>query len=309
MNFMQVAGALDTAIVEVAQDEYRQLSRGKSPDGIAKRVARALRSFEQLQSGMPPTYNKWEALLYLTWYQPRQVNLSLAAVARYRQAPRPIHVIDVGCGALATTIAMAISAASSEVRLSDIDIEVHGIDPSDHMRSTGLRLLRRFSRIVASERSLSRLRTILGRVEENIGIHRTLDEYYRSDSAKRTIRRRSTCWLTVIHAVYASNVDSLRKDLKRIRHKSNPAYEVVTCHKIGREVAERIRRHGAVEFTLLRRNFDLHGYLNKTTDWRRQLASKLPTVDSILRPYLQRGVPWNPGQDDMVFLYPPQGTR
>lgn len=309
MEFMQVKDALDTAVAEVAEDEYRRLSRGKSRKGIAKRVARVLRSFEQLQSGMPPKYNKWDALLYLTWYQPRQINLALAAVARYPQAPRPIHVIDVGCGALATTIAMAIWAASSEARRSDIDIEVHGIDPSDDMTRIGLRLLRRFSSIVASEPSLSRLRMTLGRVEENMGIHRTLDEYYSSDSAKRGMRRGSTCWLTVIHAVYASNVDSLREDLKRIRHKSSPAYEVVTCHKIGREVAERIRRRDAIEFPLSRENFDLHGYLNKTTDWRRQLASKLPTVDSILRPYLQPGVPWNPGQDDMIFLYPPQGTR
>ena len=309
MNFTQVAAALDTAIVDVAESEYKRLARDKSPKDAATHVARALRSFEQLQSGTPPKYNEWDALLYLTWYQPRQVNLALAAVARYRESPRSIHVIDVGCGALATTIAVAISAACSERPPSDIDIEVHGIDPSDHMTSIGRRLLRRFSRIVASERSLSRLRMVLDRVEESVGIHRTLDEYYRSEGAKRGMRRSSTCWLTVIHAVYASNVDSLHEDLTRIRRKSRPAYEVVTCHMVGREVADRVRRRDASELMLPRENFDLHGYLNATTTWRQKLSEGLPTADSILGPYLDRRVPWNPGQDDRVFLWPPHGTR
>lgn len=303
MDFIRVVAALDTAIADVAESEYKRLARGKSPEDIATHVAHALRSFEQLQSGMPPEYNEWDALLYLTWYQPRQVNLALAAVAGYREAPRPVHVIDVGCGALATTIAMAISAAGSEVPPADIDIEIHGIDPSDHMRSIGLRLLRRFCHIVTHDPSLSRLRMICDKV--NVGIHRTLDEYYRSDGAKRGTHRASTCWLTVIHAVYASNVDGLQSDLGQIRRKSDPAYEVVTCHKVGRKEAAQICRHGAKELRLKRENF-LH--LDATTTWRRNLSRCLPTtVDTILVPYLRRPVPWNTEQDDRVFLWPPQG--
>ena len=260
--------------------------------------------------GVPPTYNAWDALFYLTWYQPRQINLALAAVAEYRKTPQPVHIIDIGAGALATAIAMAISAAAVEVSPSNIDVEVHGIDPSDHMRSIGRRLLRRFSLIVAGEPSLSRLSAMCERVEANLGTHRTLHEYYELQPEAMGVGNamKSSCWVTIFHAVYASNVDSLLKDLERIRRKSLPVYEVVTCHKVGRDAAARLARHGARERMLRRENFDIHGHLNETTNWRRRLEQRLPTVDPILAPYLRGRVPWNPGQDDRVFLWSEHGS-
>lgn len=306
MDFTRIAHALDEAIAGLAEDEYRQLSAGRSPEDVAADVARALRSFERLQMGTPPTYNAWDALLYLTWYQPRQVNLARAAVAGIGEASQPVHVIDIGCGALATAIAMAISAAAANVSPSNIDVTVHGIDPSDHMRSIGLRLLRRFSLIVAGEPSLSRLGAMCERIEANLAIHRTLHEYYELQPEAMGVGNatKSTCWLTVIHAVYASNVDGLLKDLERIRRKSLPVYEVVTCHKVGRDAAARLCRRDARELMLRRENFDIHGHLNETTSWRSRLAQRLPTtVDPILAPYLRGRVPWNPGQDDRVFLW------
>lgn len=306
MDFVRIAHALDMAIVETAEEEYKRLGAGKSPVDVAADVAQAFKSFAGLQSGTPPKYNEWDALLYLTWYQPRQINLALAAVAEYREAPQPVHIIDIGCGALVTTIAMAISAAAVDVLPSDIEVEVHGVDPSDHMRGIGLRLLRNFSLIVAREPSLSRLHVVCDRVEENLGIHRTLDEYYdlQSRASKRSKRIESTCWLTAIHAVYASNVDSLREDLKRVRRESLPVYEVVICHSIGRDVAAQICRRDAREMMLRRDNLKFHGYLDETTAWRWKLMQRLPTAtDPILEPYLRRQVPWNPEQDDTAFLW------
>lgn len=305
MNVTKVANALDKAIAEVAEDEYRRLSAGMSPEDIAAEVASALKSFAQLQSGTPPEYSEWDALLYLTWYQPRQINLALAAVAGYREAPRPVHIIDVGCGALATTIAMAISAATANVSPPNIDIEVCGIDPSGHMTSIGRRFLRKLSRIVRTKP----FRIACDRVAENVGIYRTLDDYYESDRAKRGRRPRASYWLTVIHAVYATNVDSLQEDLRRIRRKSIPDYEVVTCHIVGMEVARRICRDDATDLVLQREDFHFHGHLNKTTTWRQELAQRLPSVDPILGPYLRGQVVWNPDQDDRMFVWSPQRGR
>ena len=78
--------------------------------------------------GEEPEYNEWDALFYVTWYQPRQINLALAILQKLYEDARkwlgsdfPLHIIDVGCGAfLAVQFAMAILAAENQREGNDL---------------------------------------------------------------------------------------------------------------------------------------------------------------------------------------------
>ena len=127
MDSKLFADALDQAIVRVAEAEYARLSSGIPPMKCAEAVASALNSWANLKSGMQPEYNEWEALFYLTWYQPHQINLALAIVRYFLTTPQPLHIIDLGCGALATQVAMAVAVAESTDISSGVESsEVHG---------------------------------------------------------------------------------------------------------------------------------------------------------------------------------------
>ncbi len=305
MDFKLVARALDIAIARVAEAEYTRLSEGMSPDECAKRAADALWSLYGLSHGTPPEYNEWDSLFYLTWYQPRQINLALATIAqRYRESSAPLHVIDIGCGAFATPIAMAIAVAASDTLRSDIPVEVYGIDPSEPMRSIGHRLWRELLTIARETPELSRLKYGMQRTRGTT--YSSLADYYKSGHAHEAGHTPSpSCWLTAIHAVYASNVHLLQQDVQNIRNISNPVYEAITCHRVGLPHAQSLCRPEAKVAVFRRDRFYFDGYLHHTTDWRGQLRDRLPRTHWITGTFLSRPVPWNPPQGDIPLLWPP----
>ena len=76
MDFPTTMRLLEGAILEVAKSEYARLSAGLAPHQVATRVGDALESLGGLRRGVAPAYDEWDALFYLTWYQPRQINLT-----------------------------------------------------------------------------------------------------------------------------------------------------------------------------------------------------------------------------------------
>ena len=126
--------AMADAIVAVAQEEWSRLA-GDNLDThgylyVARSIEKSLRSMQSLQSGGMPTYNEWDTLLYGTWYQPKQINLVYSTLLALRGgwtiggqpwwdgdifeiADGDVHVIDFGCGALATQFATTLAASDS----------------------------------------------------------------------------------------------------------------------------------------------------------------------------------------------------
>ncbi len=266
-------------------------------------------SLLNLGRGISPKYDEWDALLYLTWYQPRQVNLALALAWPFREQPQPLHIIDLGCGSMAMAMAIAIAVAESELSEEDVHIELHGIDPSEAMTAIGLRLWRTFSSIV---RSRPRIRMACERTQEWMGTWRSLEKYYESGRAhKGWIYPSPNCWLLAVHAIYASNWSDLQSAFRLIRKRSDPCYEVVTCHTVGYEEARLVGRSDARERRLLKQSFYFSGDLCRTTSWRRQLADRLfpagisRTRTSVpVRKLLYRPVPWStPQQDDRCIMW------
>lgn len=310
MNLAPVADALDIAIAEVAEAEYDRLSAGRPVEVVAKEVDQAVASFRGLARGVSPEYGEWDALFYLTWYQPRQVNLALTLAWPFEQEPQPLHIIDVGCGSLVMQIAMAIAVARCGLPEQDVYIELHGIDPSEAMTRIGKLLLRALYDVVRSDPYLSRsrLRMACERTQERMGVWSNLAMYYGSDGAHEGgIYPSPNCWLTALHAVYASNKGEMSETFRFIRRQSDPAYEVVTCHNVGYASAQQICRRDAREVHLPKDRFAFSGYLHRTTSLRQQLARRSPTSYRT-RWLLNQPVPWNPPQDDRCIMWYFSGT-
>ena len=305
MDFALFADKLDQAIVNVAEAEYSRLSSGRSPSICAGAVAGALTSLANLRRGTPPKYNEWDALFYLTWYQPRQINLALAIIRHFLATPQPLHIIDVGCGALATQVAMAVAVAESTAQSSDFESsEVHGIDPSSPMRNIGRLLWDELRSIIKKESKLALLHRAFEVMEENSLVYDSLTDYYRSGfDHQGGIYPSMNCLLTAFHAVYESNANQLQQDFTKIRKNSGPAYEAITCHNVNLDVAKRIAHSDAREEIFSPDHFMFRGYLPKTKLWRCQLMEALPQTHQINSKFLPRRVSWDPRQGNKLILW------
>ena len=203
-----VGHVLDEAIATVAEEEFNRLRSTANNDfQVARNVTEALRSLRNLQQGVEPEYNEWDALFYVTWYQPRQVNLALAILQEpYEDARRqlgsdfPLHIIDVGCGALAVQFAMAILAAENQREGNDLT--VNGIDPSEPMKRIGKVLWSNFRFFLGEHSDLSDLSRTCDHMTNNCELFDSHASCLSSVGGHSWFDFRLECWIIALHASY-----------------------------------------------------------------------------------------------------------
>ena len=98
---------LDQAIQETARSEFDRLDEGLiRKEDVKRKVESALESVDRLRTGGVPDYHDpWTAVFYLTWYQPRQVNLIYSHLkSSNARLPQGLRVVDLGCGFLGDNV-------------------------------------------------------------------------------------------------------------------------------------------------------------------------------------------------------------
>lgn len=301
-----VSPVLDETIASVAEHEFNRLSRKAGNDlQVADCIKAALESLGNLQYGVEPEYNEWEALFYVTWYQPYQINLALAVLqevyenARQHLGPDfPLHIIDVGCGALAVQFAMAILA--TEYRQEGIKVIVNGIDPSDPMKKIGETLWLEFWSILSRRPELSDLSHTCDYMTSNCELFNSHSSYYCGYSWDNA---RPECWIVAIHAVYKSNIEKIRDSLRTLSNQYSPSAILVTSHESNSGIARFVAGEDARFKKLNCDELTLQGELRETTQWRRRLVSKLPenTRSSVASLLYNRPVEWAPDKTAAVL--------
>ena len=305
---------LDRAIQDTARREFIGLCEGlRRKEDVARQVEAALKSLELLKTrGVPDYGNPWVAVFYLTWYQPRHINLVYSHLkSTNARLPQALHVVDLGCGSLATMFALAVFAATSGQQ--EARISVHGIDNSREMRTLGLQLWQSFSKMIRVEaRGSSRNSVILERMDQVIermsGDTRppseSLDDWLCSDSHCQT---RNPTWLTSVHSAY-----HLPQDLRRAIFELAPAAMLITAdHSRSPDLDGALPnlkegKHFQRANVALQRN----GCLVRTTKWRQRLRERIirkwGTFE--LDYYLKHQVQWNPWQPDKPPIVRQAGT-
>ena len=300
MDLTTTMRVLEWAILEVAKAEYTRLSAGLAPHEVAGRVERALKSLGGLRKGVAPAYNEWDALFYLTWYQPRHVSLNyLVASHLFSDGPQPVHVIDFGCGALASRFAFAVSAAMLDVPPSELHVDLHGIDNSEHMVRIGEATWSKFISSV-SDTDLAAVCTAM-----DYSTYASYEDYRRSPAAHASgVYPSPNCYLLGVHTTYESNKVELRETFSQIRAERDPAATILVCQASKEHVALQVVGRGFRQLrVVLERSW--YGQLQSVTQWRRSLVGQLPTADPILRSFLQRPVQWRPPPREIRVLISP----
>ena len=274
-----VAEAFDTAITGLADREWKRLSKGETPEGRLNRVRSALESLKKLQSNdqMPAYEDEWVALFYLLWYQPRQVYLAYRVLttllSERGSQERPLRVIDLGCGALATAFGMAMTIAARQNGSLPVptDVTICAIDPSVQMRRVGETLWEELWEVLAEEPGLTSLEAAVAAMIDN-------HHFYASHAEMAAVDAGDECWLFAMHAVYESNREDLQRALLELRDGYRVTRTVVSSEGLKRNLVHDV-------FPGPRSELELSGgsgraQLPRLSAWRRQLAEELEEVDT-----------------------------
>ena len=322
--------ALDEAIAKVTWAEYVRLKQRDSGN-IAGRLNRAFRSVDRLQKPDvcgrdKPAYDQWDSPFYMSWYQPRQVHLIYAVLLQ--SAPRsplvPLQVIDIGIGAWASMIALAIFRAVCEPALGT-DITVYGIDPSEDMTQLGEELWLEFG-CAAERKGIGPLIDTIDSMSGAITIFRSPDAYRSDTVADETSKTPvAESWLLSIHALYNDSKDRIRSFLRdcRERDPSRLRYQLITSDGNKRGMVKELSvQQGEwlgpppeywqyLDLPHVRPVWN--GELHQTRECRRAMLNDLSLdakygdyLDPKYRDYLNRKVRWNPSnriEKDAVWVW------
>ena len=293
---------LDQAIQETARSEFIRLYEGLSrKKTVRSRVRDALRSLDRLRKGGVPDYDDpWTALFYLTWYQPRHINLVYSHLkSTNAQLPQILRVVDLGCGSLATVFALALFAATSgqhEARIS-----VHGFDPNLAMPTLGLELRQRFAKSIREAATSSVCRNPMLKLMDrlinrmSVNVSTSMDNEYQR-LLRRSERARATqhkTWLTAIHAAY-----HLPSELRTEILEWDPTGILITAdHSRSPELDNVLLKLDGIQYSFHTGSVEpeVIGCLTRTTKWRQRLREWIIgnwgsfELDS----YLDREVRWN----------------
>ena len=294
MSQQLVRDALDRAITAVAKDEFKRLRSGLSRFEVAQEVEAALNSLNRLRRGVMPEYDKWDALFYITWYQPSHINLTYSIIKEMLSESvflnDGLHVADFGCGSLAMQFGVALAVADEiEQGRQVTKIRFELIDDSKPMVRLGKKLWKQFKIEVNKESRLSHLAEACKIIR-----HRRNT----SASVKRQ-RWANACWVSAVHAVYRQNKEVVKQELSALVNTLSPnvCYTTTHNHEEGRNLLSEIWTSNSELYNsdwerTWKTKPQFSGNLSRVTQWRTSLCERLfrqpigGIDDSLIRNYL-----------------------
>lgn len=266
-----VAKVIPQAITDVASQEYDRLSASLDPVEIVDEVTAALKQLDGLRRGDMPAYDDWDALCYLTWFQPHRINLAYTMLCQMSRSVRKtlkrvggldrFRWIDFGCGSLPLHTALASRRFLSG---SNPRIFSYGVDPSASMVSVGHSLLRAIGKI---DPRLTR------------GSEELITTGYSSGTLDLTTL--SNCMPTIVsvmHVFYRENRTEVASELKSLIAATDPELIIVTVHPASVGLVDRTFSSYRSSYEFVERHYDysqrlrLKGHLVSVTNFRRTVA-------------------------------------
>ncbi|MCE2404970.1 MAG: hypothetical protein J4F43_07415 [Dehalococcoidia bacterium] len=301
--------AIDEAITNVAEAEFRRLAEGMTRDELTNNVHRALASLRGLQDGIPPGYeDSWVPLLYLTWYQPGQIYYAHHMIHRMNQnrsgtpliaeGSYRLHLVDFGCGSLAMQFAVTWAAAEAlESGLTVKEIRIDSYDVATPMIRLGQALWDEFKRIITDDAQVSHLAMAVSSIRPRNSSPNRLFPY----KAQMPGEER---WLSALHTVYEDNLDAVRIDLAKMTNAFKPDIGLMSCFPNPTPIGLLEQASPFTGDSFLSAyagpSYRTEASLPKVTRWRRDLDLKIDRHH-----FLEGNVPWY--RHAFGLIYTPKG--
>ena len=302
MDIEALRAVLDRSIATVAERQFGSLSKGMTNQEWSNKVRESLNSLAGLQQSNPPNYNDpWIALFYLTWYQPGQIQLVHQLMNEQRRATgrgrllksdrQVLHVIDLGCGALALRFGLVLAVAAALELGDDIDeVHIDSIDPNTTMAQMGVSVWNEFlSQVLSGGKDDPDLKWVLTAVRK---FSQPVPTVRNIKLKELNVNPEAEYWLTAIHAVYPNNVEEIKDSLAYLALSNEPDIGILTGHNhIGQgTLLQRVSPFEGSQF--VRRVSTLNplliDFLPEVTRWRQLLNKQMNTPHR----YLDREVTW-----------------
>ena len=300
MNGQTVARVLDKVITTVAEREFNRLTRDLNNVQVLAKISKALCSLRRLQAGNIPDYDEWDALFY-HWYQPSHINLAYSTIEWANELSDQLHIVDFGCGALAMQFGVVLAAANAIEREQAITkIKIDSIDTSQAMVNIGQKMWEQLKREIGKDPNLG----YLGRAYEVIHptykvIPETIIKI--SDIEQVGFAQNSNFWISAIHTVYDDNKDIVQQSLKSLVDRLNPDVCFASTHSSRENLLSEVWPFADNTYYGICPNYvqtQFYGELEKITQWRRRLNSKLPKIHN----YLNNAVTWK-WRPSTIWIY------
>ena len=302
MDIEALTAILDRSIATVAEREFGLLSKGMTKQEWSNKVRQSLNSLGGLQQSNPPNYNDpWIALFYLTWYQPGQIQLVHLLIEEQRKASgrgrllksdrQLLHVIDLGCGALALRFGLVLAVAAALELGEDIDeIHIDSIDPNTAMAQTGVTIWNEFlSQVLSRGMDDPDLKWVLAAIRR---LSQPVPTVRNIKLKELNVNSDAEFWLTAIHAVYPNNVEEINSSLGYLASTNEPHVGILTGHNhTGQgDLLQRVSPFEGTHFVRRMSTFDpvFNDFLPEVTRWRRLLNEQMNSPHR----YLDKEVTW-----------------
>ena len=284
VNEDSVTRALDNAMAKVMLDEIKKILNPMASNEKIDAVCNALKELDALAMGSHPNYrDPMTALLYTSWYQPKQINLVYSLINQLlslRQNKNIIlgdnkclNVTDFGCGALATQFAVAFAVADALDRGEHISIvRVYSYDNCKPMIDLGKRIWRRFQIEVDKNPNLHSLSEAMTKIKP------------KASTAKTILIRGSYAgdnWLCAIHAVYSNNVQPVKNQLAEIANDKNLDVGIITSFERKKQLINAVypfKNNKKGKTSDDSPEFAFHLPFSETTSLRRELKNHLHKI-------------------------------
>ena len=293
MTRYYIADALDNAMTTVAEQEFNRLTRSLTNEQIAEKVVGSLRSLDRLRVGKIPNYDGWDALFY-HWYQPSHINLAYNIIKLANGLRDQLHIVDLGCGALAMQFGVFLAAADAIERGQPItEIKIDSIDTSQAMVNVGQKIWEQLYREIGRIPDLGYLDRAY-KVIQPIPRIIQVGDIERIGFEQIGFARSSNVLISAIHAVYDVNKEDVKHSLKSLVDRLNPDVCFASTHIKSKPLLSEVWSFADDRYDVISHDDVQPSFVDELeviTQWRRKLYSKLLYIDRILD-YLDKPVTW-----------------
>ena len=214
-NNEAIVNMLDEWMSSLGKVTFDQL---KSTSGSpAQDTNRAFQNLAELIDGAMPDYNnKWVALFYNLWYQPKQINVAYRSINSVRisrangngtlVSKGNMRFIDFGCGSLATQFGVALAIADALERGEKVSyVRIDSTDSSREMIDLGTALWNVVEVWAKIQSELNVLGTACELMDWHTYTSRTVDEFINGLSREEN----ADVWLSALHIVYPESTEGI----------------------------------------------------------------------------------------------------